>query len=378
MSNGPQLSQEELDTLLASMVEEENLAAESVMATPSTSAAGQTVSSSGADVEFVRPKGRAKSKQTLFDPGSQVRIVRERLHTLEIINERFARQFRMNLFNLLRRNADISVESMRYQRFSDFADSTPSPINLNIIAMKPLRGSALMVFPHAMVSMIVENLFGGDGRFMTRNEAREFTGTEQRIINRVLNLAIDAYQESWRSVHPLEITYVRSEMQPKFAAITSSPSEIVVTTTFHLEVGHLESNFKICMPYSMVEPLRDKLTNLRADAGSSSDKIWRERISHELQASSVELVADFVEIPMRIPQVMSLKPGDVLPIELPTTVKASVNSLPIMECEYGSFNQNRALKVKRLLENHRFSQSVLRNPKDGVFSPMRAKESDDE
>ncbi|SDB25403.1 flagellar motor switch protein FliM [Pseudidiomarina indica] len=378
MSNGPQLSQEELDTLLAGMVEEENLAAESVMATPSTSAAGQTVSSSGADVEFVRPKGRTKSKQTLFDPGSQVRIVRERLHTLEIINERFARQFRMNLFNLLRRNADISVESMRYQRFSDFADSTPSPINLNIIAMKPLRGSALMVFPHAMVSMIVENLFGGDGRFMTRNEAREFTGTEQRIINRVLNLAIDAYQESWRSVHPLEITYVRSEMQPKFAAITSSPSEIVVTTTFHLEVGHLESNFKICMPYSMVEPLRDKLTNLRADAGSSSDKIWRERISHELQASSVELVADFVEIPMRIPQVMSLKPGDVLPIELPTTVKASVNSLPIMECEYGSFNQNRALKVKRLLENHRFSQSVLRNPKDGVFSPMRAKESDDE
>lgn len=377
MSNGPQLSQEELDALLAGMVEEENMPAESAM-TASSTAYHQTTSSGAGEVEFVRPKGRTKGKQTLFDPGSQVRIVRERLHTLEIINERFARQFRMNLFNLLRRNADISVESMRYQRFSDFADSTPSPINLNIIAMKPLRGSALMVFPHAMVSMIVENLFGGDGRFMTRNEAREFTGTEQRIINRVLNLAIDAYQESWRSVHPLEITYVRSEMQPKFAAITSSPSEIVVTTTFHLEVGHLESNFKICMPYSMVEPLRDKLTNLRADAGSSSDKIWRERISHELQASSVELVADFVEIPMRIPQVMSLKPGDVLPIELPTTVKASVNSLPIMECEYGSFNQNRALKVKRLLENHRFSQSVLRNPKDGVFSPMRAKESDDE
>ena len=376
MSSGPQLSQEELDALLAGLVEEENPAAESDLTASGTH--GRAAAKGNADNDFVRPNRRTKGKQTPFDPGSQVRIVRERLHTLEIINERFARQFRMNLFNLLRRNADITVESMRYQRFSDFSESTPSPINLNIIAMKPLRGSALIVFPHAMVSMIVENLFGGDGRFMTRNEAREFTGTEQRIINRVLNLAIDAYQESWRSVHPLEITYVRSEMQPKFAAITSSPSEIVVTTTFHLEVGHLESNFKICMPYSMVEPLRDKLTNLRADAGSSSDQIWRERITHELQASTVELVADFVEIPMRIPQVMSLKPGDVLPIELPTTVQASVNSLPIMECEYGSFNHNRALKVKRLLENHRFSQSVLRSQKDGVFTPMRAKEADDD
>src|SRR5690554_1640092 len=301
MSNGHQLSQEELDALLAGVADDEG--------DESKASASANADAEGLDALTQKPKKR-KVKQQPFDPGSQARIVRERLHTLEVINERFARQFRMNLFNLLRRNADITVESVKYQRFSDFADATPTPTNLNIISMKPLRGSALVVFPHALVSMIVENLFGGDGRFMTRNEAREFTGTEQRIINRVLNLAIDAYQESWRAVHPLEISFIRSEMQPKFAAITSSPSEIVVTTTFHLEVGNLDSNFKICMPYAMVEPLRDKLTNLRADiGGSTNDKAWRQRITHELQASSVELIADFVEIPMRIPQVMSLKPA---------------------------------------------------------------------
>ncbi|SFR56023.1 flagellar motor switch protein FliM [Pseudidiomarina maritima] len=373
MSNGHQLSQEELDALLAGIATDDDAEADA----SSTAPLGVDA---GIDALTQKPK-RKKVKQQPFDPGSQARIVRERLHTLEVINERFARQFRMNLFNLLRRNADISVESVKYQRFSDFADATPTPTNLNIISMKPLRGSALVVFPHAMVSMIVENLFGGDGRFMTRNEAREFTGTEQRIINRVLNLAIDAYQESWRAVHPLEISYVRSEMQPKFAAITSSPSEIVVTTTFHLEVGNLDSHFKICMPYAMVEPLRDKLTNLRADiGGNSNDKAWRQRITHELQASSVELIANFVDIPMRIPQVMSLKPGDVLPIELPDTVTATVNALPIMECEFGSLNNNRALKVMRLLENHRFPQSLLRERnKGGIFTPLRAKEpSDDE
>lgn len=371
MSNGNQLSQEELDALLAGVADDGGDATET---------AASAADDIGVDALGRQPNKRKKTQQP-FDPGSQARIVRERLHTLEVINERFARQFRMNLFNLLRRNADITVESLRYQRFSDFADAMPTPSNLNIISMKPLRGSALVVFPHAMVSMIVENLFGGDGRFITRNETREFTGTEQRIINRVLNLAIDAYQESWRAVHPLEISFVRSEMQPKFAAITSSPSEIVVTTTFHLEVGNLDSNFKICMPYAMVEPLRDKLTNLRADigGGSSNDKAWRQRITHELQASSIELIADFVEIPLRIPQVMSLKPGDVLPIDLPDTVTATVNSLPIMECEFGSLNKNRALKVKQLLENHRFPQSILRaRSKGGVFTPMRSKESHDD
>ncbi|RUO35824.1 flagellar motor switch protein FliM [Aliidiomarina sanyensis] len=287
-----------------------------------------------------------------FDPGSQHRVVRERLHTLEVINERFARQFRMNLFNLLRRSADISVDSVRYQRFQDFSDNLPAPTNINIISMKPLRGTALVVFPQNMVSMIVENLFGGDGRFMTRNESREFTGTEQRIINRVLNLALDAYQEAWRAVYPLKMSFIRSEMQPKFASITSSPSEIVVTTNFHLEVGSLDANFQICMPYSMIEPLRDRLTNVRADASSASDNAWRQRISSELQSSHVELVTQFLDIPVRLPQVLALKVGDVLPVELPKTVTATVSGMPVLECEYGSLNDHRALRVIRILENH--------------------------
>ncbi|MBN7795834.1 flagellar motor switch protein FliM [Parahaliea mediterranea] len=284
-----------------------------------------------------------------YDPASQQRIIRERLHTLDIINERFARHFRVGLFNLLRRSADITVDSVRYQSYKDFARNVPVPTNINLIAMKPLRGTALLVFPPSLVFMVVDNLFGGDGRFLTKSEGREFTNTEQRIIRRILDLAIDAYQESWQSVYALNISYLRSEIQAKFANITNSPNEIVVNTTFHLEVGNLASDFQICMPYSMIEPLRDLLTNPVLDG--ASDANWTQRMAGELRQSEVELIADFIHLPSSIGEVMSLNIGDVLPMELPDTVIARVDGVPVMECEYGSRDDQRALRVLQMIDH---------------------------
>ncbi|RTR04398.1 flagellar motor switch protein FliM [Halomonas nitroreducens] len=292
-----------------------------------------------------------QSKVRPYDPASQHRIIRERLHALDIINERFARHFRMGLFNLIRRSADITVDSVKYQSYSEFSRNVPVPTNINMIAMKPLKGSALIVFPPSLVFMVVDNLFGGDGRFLTKSEGREFTNTEQRIIQRMLQLAIDAYGESWRSVYPLEISYLRSEMQSKFANITNSPNEIVVNTSFNLEVGNLASSFQICMPYSMIEPLRDLLTNPLNDGHQDQDGAWSKRMAGEIRHSEVELVANFADIPSRIAHVMALKVGDVLPLELPEKVTANVDGVPVMECEYGSQHEQRALRVLRLFDH---------------------------
>ncbi|WP_444677445.1 flagellar motor switch protein FliM [Halomonas sp. E19] len=286
-----------------------------------------------------------------YDPATQHRVVRERLQALDIINERFARHFRTGLFNLLRRSADITVDSVRYQSYSDFSRNVPVPTNINIIAMKPLRGSALIVFPPNLVFMVVDNLFGGDGRFLTKSEGREFTNTEQRIIQRLLNLAIDAYEESWKSVYPLEMHYLRSEMQSKFANITNSPNEIVVNTNFNIEVGNLSSSFQICIPYSMIEPLRDLLANPLNEGRQEQDGAWSKRMAGELRHSEVELIAKFADIPSRIAHVMALKVGDVLPLELPDTVVASVDGVPVMECDYGSQHDLRALRVIRIIDH---------------------------
>lgn len=191
-----------------------------------------------------------------YDPNTQRRVVRERLQALEIINERFARHFRMGLFNLLRRSPDITVGAIRIQPYHEFARNLPVPTNLNLIHLKPLRGTGLVVFSPALVFIAVDNLFGGDGRFPTKVEGREFTHTEQRVINRMLKLATEGYRDAWKAINPLEVEYVRSEMQVKFTNITTSPNDIVVNTPFHVEIGNLTGEFNICLPFSMIEPLR--------------------------------------------------------------------------------------------------------------------------
>ena len=304
---------------------------------------------SGDDEPVARNDGESRIRP--YNPATQHRVIRERLQALDIINERFARHFRTGLFNLLRRSADITVDAVRYQSYSEFSRNVPVPTNINIIGMKPLRGSALIVFPPNLVFMVVDNLFGGDGRFLTRSEGREFTNTEQRIIQRLLNLAIDAYEESWKSVYPLQIHYLRSEMQSKFANITNSPNEIVVNTNFNIEVGNLTSSFQICIPYSMVEPLRDLLANPLSDGNQNQDGSWSKRMAGELRRSEVELVANFAELSTRIAHVMSLKLGDVLPFELPEKVTASVDGVPVMECDYGSQHEQRALRVNRIIDH---------------------------
>lgn len=322
MADEQQLSQEEIDALL---------------------------NQGGEDGARVRDGTDARIRP--YDPATQHRVIRERLHTLDIINERFARQFRVSLFNLIRRSADITVESVRYQTFEDFARNVPVPANLNLIAMKPLRGTALVMFPSNLVFMVVDNLFGGDGRFVSKAEGREFTHTEQRIIRRLLDLALQAYQNSWQSVYALEVSYLRSELQAKFANITNSPNEIIVTTTFQLEVGNLASKFQICIPYSMIEPLRDLLTNPVADRRDSGDRTWTLRMAGELKQSEVELVAELATVRGRVADIMKLEVDTVLPIELPETVTARVQEVPVMECEYGSRAGQRALRIVRLF-NH--------------------------
>jgi flagellar motor switch protein FliM len=332
------LSQEEIDTLLKGVSGEDD--------------APERSEPSPEQTHSIRP----------YNPATQHRVIRERLHALDVINERFARYFRMALFNLIRRSADITVSGVRYQSFSEFSSNVPVPTNINLLAMKPLRGTVLTVFPPNLVFMVVDNLFGGDGRFLAKSEGREFTRTEQRIIRRLLSLAIDAYQDAWRSVYPLEIEYLRSEMQAKFANITSSPNEIVINTTFHLEVGNLASDFNIVIPYLMIEPLRQLLNGPLTDSDPEAERLWGKKMAGEITQSHIELVADFTEIDSTIGQLMALQVGDVLPIELPDTILTRVDGVPVMTCEYGSQNGLCALLVKDLIDH-----STATGPASGRF-----------
>lgn len=286
-----------------------------------------------------------------FDPATQQRVVRGRLHTLDIINERFARHFRMSLFNLIRRSADITVGGVNIQKYGDFTRNLPVPANINLISMKPLRGHGLVVFPPPLVFLVVDSLFGGDGRFLTKSEGREFTHTEQRIIQRLLSLALESYAAGWNGVYPLELEFERSEMQARFASITNSANELVVNTTFHLEVGSFGSDFHICMPFAMIEPIRDLLSGPLQKQDPEERRHRMKRMTREIKQSSVRLVADFARIRSTLGAVQQLKVGDVLPIELPREITARVDDVPVLQCDFGQLNERKALRVTRVVDH---------------------------
>ncbi|MEB0139862.1 MULTISPECIES: flagellar motor switch protein FliM [unclassified Undibacterium] len=316
------LSQEEVDALLKGVTGD------------------QDDSQSQEDTSGVRP----------YNLATQERIVRGRMPTLEIINERFARLLRIGLFNFLRRSAEVSVGTVRVSKYSEFIRNLVVPTNLNLVHMKPLRGTSLIVLDPGLVFLIVDNLFGGDGRFHTRVEGRDFTQTEQRIIQRILEIVFETYSKSWEPVYPIEFEYIRSEMNTQFANI-ATPNEVVVSTTFTIELGPVSGEMHICMPYSTIEPIRDILTSSLQGETLEIDKRWVRLMTQQIQIAEVEIVADLGTARITLGDILNMKTGDIIPFHVPELLSAKVDGTPVMECKYGVFNGQYALRVEKLINS---------------------------
>lgn len=285
-----------------------------------------------------------------YDIGRQERIVRGRMPTMELINERFARYLRLGLFNYLHRNAEISVGPIRVQKYSDFIRNLVVPTNLNLIHVKPLRGTGLLIFDPNLVFLVIDNMFGSDGRFHTRVEGRDFTPTEQRIIQGLLNTVFTEYEKAWKPIHPVSFEYIRSEMNTQFANI-ATPSEIVVSATFTIELSGSASEMHICLPYSMIEPIRETLYSSLHSEQLSSDKRWTSTLKRQLKTADIELVAPLGQTSITLRQILALKVGDVIPIELDEKITIHTQGVPILLTSYGVSNGQYALKVERFLSN---------------------------
>lgn len=286
-----------------------------------------------------------------YNLASQERIVRGRMPTMEIINERFARLFRIGLFNFTHRTPEIAVGPVRVLKFSEFIRNLPMPTNLNIIQAKPLRGYALFIFDPNLVFLVVDNMFGGDGRFHTRVEGREFTQTEHRIIQKMLAVVFETYGKSWEAVHPLEFEFVRSEMNPQFANI-ATPNEVVIVTTFEIEMAGNGGAFHVCMPYSMLEPIKDLLYSPLQGERRAVDHRWLQLLSKQVQSANIELVAMLGQAEVSVEQVLKMRSGDVIPLQVDENITASVDGVPVMECKYGAFNNQYALRVEKILSTN--------------------------
>lgn len=305
----------------------------------------------GVTGETDEPKTRQDSSGVRpYNLATQERIVRGRMPTLELINERFARLLRIGLFNFMRRTAEISVGPVKVVKYSEFVRNLVVPTNLNMVQIKPLRGTALFIFDPNLVFLVVDNLFGGDGRFHSRVEGRDFTQTEQRIIQRMLNVVFEDYEKSWKPVYPVKFEYVRSEMNTQFANI-ATPNEVVVTTAFNIELGTSGGEFHVCMPYAMIEPIRDVLYSSLQGDHMEVDKRWLRLLSKQVQIAEVELVANLGHAPVTLDQILNMQAGDVISLEIPEAIVAQVDGVPVLECRYGVLNGQYALKVDKMLSS---------------------------
>jgi flagellar motor switch protein FliM len=283
-----------------------------------------------------------------YDLGRQERIVRGRMPTMELINERFARYLRIGLFNYMHRGTEISVGPVRVQKYSDFIRNLVVPTNLNLVQVKPLRGTGLVVFDPNLVFLVVDNMFGSDGRFHTRVEGRDFTATEQRIIMGMLDVVFAECEKAWKPVFEIRFEYVRSEMNTQFANI-ATPSEIVVAFTFTVELSGNSAEMHFCLPYSMIEPIRDLLYSTMHSEQAGADQRWSGMLRRQLLTAEVELVAPLGGADLALGEVARLKVGDIVPIDIDDIIHVNVDGVPLMNCRYGVSNGQYALKVDRFL-----------------------------
>jgi flagellar motor switch protein FliM len=283
-----------------------------------------------------------------YDLTTQDRIVRGRMPTLEMINERFARYTRISMFNLLRRTADVSVGGINIQKFGEYVHTLYVPTSLNMVKFRPLRGTALVVFDAKLVFKLVDNFFGGDGRH-AKIEGREFTPTELRVVRIVLEQAFIDMKEAWRAVLPIDFEHVNSEVNPSMANIVS-PSEVVVVSSFHVELDGGGGEMHITIPYSMVEPIREMLdAGLQSDSDERDDR-WVNSLREDIMQANVRLDTNFVQSKILLKDIIDLKNGDVIPIELPEEYITNANGVPMFKVDIGQSDGKFALKVNEVIE----------------------------
>ncbi|MGO2353150.1 MAG: flagellar motor switch protein FliM [Marinomonas foliarum] len=298
----------------------------------------------GADEKPTEEDNRDANGVASYDITSQERIVRGRMPTLEMINERFARYTRISLFNMLRRTADVSSGGLQVMKFGEYVHTLYVPTSLNLVKFRPLRSTALFILDAKLVFKLVDNFFGGDGRH-AKIEGREFTPTEIRIVQLMLEQVFVDLTEAWAPVLKLELEYISSEVNPAMANIVS-PSEVVVVSTFHIELDGGGGELHITLPYSMIEPVRELLdAGVQSDVDEKDDR-WGKSLEQDVKEIDVNLSVNVANRKISLGEVLKFKAGDVIPIEMPEFVTVRANGVPTFKGKLGVSNERYSVQME--------------------------------
>ncbi|NUP88742.1 MAG: flagellar motor switch protein FliM [Candidatus Sumerlaeia bacterium] len=282
-----------------------------------------------------------------FDFANQDRIIRGRMPTLDMVHDRFARQFRSSISTTIQRAVDVTVTGSDMIKFGDFMRSLPLPTSLHLFRMDPLRGLGIFVFDGRLVFSFIDTFFGGSGLSRVKLEGRDFTAIEQRLLKKVVDIALGDYEHAWKAVHPVAVSHVRSEVNPQFVNIVP-PSEVVVVISLDLEFEESSGTLTFCLPYSTLEPIRDRLRAGFQSEHVDFDSTWIERLKHQIGEIRVNMRVVLGETEVTGRELSRMKPGDILMLgkDCAEPVTVYVENSPKFLGRVGVHRGSRAVQIE--------------------------------
>ena len=251
----------------------------------------------------------------VYDLTSQDRIIRGRLPQLDVIYEKFMRAFRVSLSSALRKIASLNHASTDFLKFGEFINTLPMPTCMSVLRFSSLRGSALFVIESKLAYALVDSFFGGDDRPYSKVEGKDFTPIEISIIRKVVDLAIADLEAAWESVHKIDCSFVRTEVNPQFVGIVP-PTDVVIASAFDVELENANGTITLVIPYSTIEPIKQKLSSgFQVESDQTDKKLWTSIIKEQLLETEVNINVNLGETEISLKELMNLKEGDVIPLD---------------------------------------------------------------
>ena len=269
---------------------------------------------SNGEIETEQEEVHDPSEAQAYDLTGQDRIVRGRMPTLEIISEKFARLLSSTLLSLLRKVTHVNTLSVEMLKYGKFIKSIPLPTSLHAFKMNPLKGSSLLVVESQVIFALVDIIFGGSARGGFKIEGRNFTSIENNLIKRVVINALADFEKVWETTMKLDVVYQRSEINPQFMQI-AAPTDVVVVVQFEIDMDFSSGIMTFCIPYSTIEPIREKLMGGYQADQLEVDKEWVDRFTEGLRLTNVDLAVELGKAELTGREIVDLKNGDVIPLD---------------------------------------------------------------
>src|SRR6185437_4206988 len=335
------LTQSEVDALL-------NAVAEGSVDTTGAAAGGGDAGAGGGGANL-GDVAQTDVEITPYDLTNQDRVIRGRMPTLDIIYERFIRLYRMSLSNALRKIATISIISTDLLKFGEFVNTLPIPSCMCIMRFESLHGPALLVFESKLAYALVDSFFGGTDRPYTKIEGKEFTRIELSIMQKVMDLALHDLEDAWAPVHKTDISYVRTEVNPQFVGVVP-PSDVIISTTFEVELENASGTIALVIPYSTIEPIKNKLNASFQTETDRADKEWVAKMEEHLHNVEANVLVNLGSASITVGDLVNLNVGDIIPLTQDSDgeLEVLVEGVPKFRCFFGVSRGNRAVQVTRL------------------------------